>query len=167
MLKRTVLMLMISLPLVSCDQVTKYQATQHLMGEAPRSFFNNIFRLEYAVNPGAWGGMLGNAPDILRHGVLTYGVGLFLMILAGYIIFQKQSTQKTVALSLLLAGGVGNLIDRALNGQVVDFLNIGIGSLRTNIFNVADVVALLGVGLMLYYQFKQGDETEAEPLSAA
>lgn len=156
MLKRALLMLTIALPLISCDQVTKYQATQHLMGEAPLSFFNNILRLEYAVNPGAWGGMLANAPDILRYGVLTYGVALFLVALAGYIIFQKQSKQQIVALSLLFAGGVGNVIDRALNGQVVDFLNVGIGSLRTNIFNIADVVALVGVGLMLYYQFKQG-----------
>jgi len=166
MLKRAIVMLMVSLPLVSCDQVTKYQATQHLMGEAPRSFFNDILRLEYAVNPGAWGGMLGNAPDFLRLGVLAYGVGLFLLALAGYIIFQKHSTQKTVALSLLLAGGIGNVIDRALNGQVVDFLNVGIGSLRTNIFNVADMVALLGVGLMLYYQFTQPEDEADAPVAA-
>jgi len=46
-------------------------------------------------------------------------------------------------------GGASNLIDRASRGHVVDFLNLGVGSLRTGIFNVADVAVLLGAVLIV------------------
>jgi signal peptidase II len=49
------------------------------------------------------------------------------------------------------SGGIGNLIDRfCQHGEVTDFLNIGIGSLRTGIFNVADFALLMGVALILF-----------------
>ena len=55
-----------------------------------------------------------------------------------------------VAGGLMMGGGVGNLIDRIFNdGAVVDFLNIGIGSVRTGIFNVADMSIMLGLVLFL------------------
>jgi signal peptidase II len=51
---------------------------------------------------------------------------------------------------LIASGGVGNWIDRLTNdGRVTDFLNLGIGSLRTGIFNVADMVLMAGVALFL------------------
>jgi signal peptidase II len=52
--------------------------------------------------------------------------------------------------TLLAASGIGNLIDRVqFDGRVTDFLNVGIGSLRTGIFNVADVVGLVGFAVFL------------------
>ncbi len=56
-----------------------------------------------------------------------------------------------VSLTLILAGGVGNLIDRVTNdGLVTDFLNIGVGAFRTGIFNVADVAVMTGaLGLLI------------------
>ncbi|NOU23715.1 MAG: signal peptidase II, partial [Methyloglobulus sp.] len=53
------------------------------------------------------------------------------------------------AYSLLLAGGAGNLIDRVMCGYVVDFMNIGVGSLRTGIFNVADIAVSVGVLILI------------------
>ncbi len=54
------------------------------------------------------------------------------------------------AASLIFSGGVSNLIDRfAHNGYVIDFLNLGVGSLRTGIFNVADIAIALGALLLL------------------
>jgi signal peptidase II len=56
----------------------------------------------------------------------------------------------TAAVALLFAGGVGNLIDRITSGgSVVDFINLGIGSVRTGIFNVADVAITVGVLILL------------------
>jgi len=54
-----------------------------------------------------------------------------------------------LALGLLWAGGVSNLVDRVLHGSVVDFMNIGVGWLRTGIFNVADMAITIGVLLIL------------------
>jgi signal peptidase II len=54
-----------------------------------------------------------------------------------------------VALSLFIAGGASNWIDRFTTGMVVDFLNVGIGSVRTGVFNVADMAIMAGVALLL------------------
>jgi signal peptidase II len=51
--------------------------------------------------------------------------------------------------TLFVAGGASNWIDRLANGRVVDFLNVGVGPVRTGIFNVADV-ALMGGGALLF-----------------
>jgi len=62
-----------------------------------------------------------------------------------------------VALSLVVGGGIGNLIDRIFNQCcVVDFMNLGIGSLQTGIFNVADVVITFGVIWFLFILVKNG-----------
>ena len=56
-----------------------------------------------------------------------------------------------VAWSLVLSGGIGNLLDRLFHeGRVIDFMNIGIGSLRTGIFNVADVCITIGISLLVF-----------------
>ena len=54
-----------------------------------------------------------------------------------------------LGLWLLFAGGFSNLVDRVVHGRVVDFLNVGIGPVRTGIFNVADMAIMLGVALLL------------------
>ena len=51
--------------------------------------------------------------------------------------------------ALIVSGGAPNWIDRVATGSVIDFLNVGIGPLRTGIFNVADVAILGGVGLVV------------------
>ncbi len=54
-----------------------------------------------------------------------------------------------VGLLLFVAGGASNLIDRVAHGNVIDFINVGIGPLRTGIFNVADVGIMLGIAIVL------------------
>ena len=82
---------------------------------------------------------------------------LILLALAVYTVRQQETKGVTAALSLILAGGLGNLIDRALYGHVVDFLYLGLPGVRwlqTNIFNIADVAIMAGVGMMLVFAFK-------------
>ena len=65
-----------------------------------------------------------------------------------------------LGLLLVASGGLGNLLDRLLNkGAAIDFLNIGIGSIRTGIFNVADVL-IIG-GAILFMLFSLRDRTKA------
>jgi signal peptidase II len=52
-----------------------------------------------------------------------------------------------VGLYLILAAGLSNLLDRFIRGRVIDFLNLGIGTLRTGIFNMADLALFVGVAL--------------------
>jgi signal peptidase II len=72
----------------------------------------------------------------------------------GYTLFSKSATSLDIlAYSLLLAGGVGNLVDRVMCGYVVDFMNIVIGSLRTGIFNVADTAISAGAFMLAARSF--------------
>ncbi len=76
---------------------------------------------------------------------------LWLVGLAIFLFFVKEIPPLSViAWSLVLSGGIGNLLDRLLHdGRVIDFMNVGIGSLRTGIFNVADVCIMIGISLVV------------------
>ncbi|PIQ26377.1 signal peptidase II [bacterium (Candidatus Blackallbacteria) CG17_big_fil_post_rev_8_21_14_2_50_48_46] len=163
MRQRMILMLLITLPCVGLDQWSKMQATAHLAGKPAQVYFEGILRLQYALNPGAWGSLGASLPDPVRKAVFTLGVGAVLAVLAVYILRNQHSKLMTSALSLVLAGGLGNLIDRALYGHVVDFLYLGyagISWMHTNIFNVADVAIMAGAGLLLLHALTEGRKPE-------
>jgi signal peptidase II len=76
------------------------------------------------------------------------------VVLAGLLLYlfvsRPQNPLVGVSIALVVAGGVSNLIDRVRYGYVVDFLNVGIGPLRTGIFNVADMAIMAGVILWAF-----------------
>ena len=64
---------------------------------------------------------------------------------------KRMSTSQIVGAALICGGGLGNVIDRVSHGgYVTDFLNIGVGPVRTGIFNVADMALMLGVALLFF-----------------
>jgi signal peptidase II len=132
-----------------CDRLTKHLAAVHLVGVPPQSYLGNMVRLEYAENSGAFLSLGANLPDGLRTAVLTIGVAVLLMVVAILAIKYHWGGVPLHGVALMWAGGASNLVDRAASGHVVDFLNIGIGSLRTGIFNVADVAVMLGAILIV------------------
>ena len=63
----------------------------------------------------------------------------------------------------MLAGGIGNLIDRVFHGGlVIDFLNMGIGPVRTGIFNVADMAIMAGFALLILQPRPKSDTPKVE-----
>lgn len=135
---------------VGCDQATKVVARQHLDGRGTLTYLGDTFRLTYAENHGAFLGMGSSLPDWARTLIFTVLVGAVLLGLLVWVLRTSDiSTRAVVAASLVIGGGIGNLIDRiAFDGGVTDFMNMGIGSLRTGIFNVADVWIMAGVFLL-------------------
>ena len=129
------------------DQYTKYLAREFLSGGAPIHMIGDIFRLQFSLNPGAFLSIGDALPSGLRYWTFITGPALFLLGAAAYLIFSANASPQFVfALALSVAGGVSNLIDRvAAGGLVTDFLNVGIGRLRTGIFNVADMALTFGV----------------------
>jgi signal peptidase II len=102
----------------------------------------------------------------LRFIIFTVACALVLFA-GGFFLFRSQHLDKwqVIALSLIVGGGVGNLIDRALRGWVVDFLNIGIGDFRTGIFNVADMAIVLGFCILLFSSsYKNGNKSRTKLL---
>src|SRR5436190_1267815 len=129
---------------IGCDRVTKHLASARLADAAPQSFLADTFRLEYAENTGAFLSLGSTLPDAVRTGLLTFGVAVGLIVVAVVAWKKRWSGWPLAGAALIWAGGVSNLVDRAVRGSVVDFMNVGLGSLRTGIFNVADVAIVAG-----------------------
>ncbi|WNG57230.1 signal peptidase II [Archangium gephyra] len=136
---------------VGCDQATKQLAISQLRDEPTRSFLGGLLRLTFAENPGAFLSLGGNLPQSVRFWLFSAAVGVLLLGTLAYLVMSRRlEPLQSVALALIVGGGLSNWFDRLVNdGRVVDFLNLGIGSLRTGIFNVADVALMLGAGLLI------------------
>ena len=145
---------------VGCDQATKQLANATLKGEPMRSFLGDTFRLTWATNDGAFLSLGATLPQAMRFGILTVAVGL---LLVGIVIFTatnaKLNANQVSGYAMIAGGGLSNWVDRARNdGSVVDFMNMGLGRLRTGVFNVADLAILAGIGFLLYAGWKQDRE---------
>jgi signal peptidase II len=161
-LTRLGLLLAVLVSCVGCDQVTKSIAAREL-AELPRqSFLGDTVRLEFALNPGAFLGMGGDLSSGARFWGLTVINGALLAILACVLITRwDMAPGNFAAWALILAGGIGNLIDRvSQQGLVTDFLNVGIGPFRTGIFNVADLAVTAGFALFVVVWWR--DERQAK-----
>lgn len=140
--------LALSAVIVAADQLTKYAAVHYLAGGkivAVTSFFNLVL----AYNTGAAFSFLANAAGWQR--------GLFIaiaLIAAAWIVYllRRYSHQRlfALALSLVLAGAVGNVIDRIMIGAVVDFLDFHAFAHHWPAFNVADSAISCGAVLLIW-----------------
>lgn len=132
---------------VGLDQLSKALARAWIAPGPLISLLGGIVRLTYTENVGAFMGLGSNLPPVLRTLFFSFFSALVVVGAALYVITAPRLTPlETAAASLLVSGGVGNLIDRVLHrGGVTDFLNVGIGPLRTGVFNVADVAIVVGV----------------------
>jgi len=162
-LTRSLLIGLLLLSCIGCDQVTKDLAQQHLSVQAPLSWFHNTIRLEYAENNGAFLSAGAWLPREVRIVVFQVGVGL---VLAGLLLWlvrtKNMSTLPTIGWCLVLSGGVGNLLDRMFHdGRVIDFMNLGIGSFRTGIFNIADIYITVGAFVLICEYLEKAGRRES------
>lgn len=148
---------------LALDQTTKVLATR-LLPTVPLSFLGDTFRLQHALNTGAFLGMAGTWSPEMRFWLLTVlNAGFLVVLLVMLLRNWRMPYWQFVACVGILSGGLGNLIDRVTNnGQVTDFLNIGVGSLRTGIFNVADMAITGGALLLAWLWWRDGQPGGAE-----
>ncbi len=149
--KRLMIIILVSLACAGCDQGTKLLASSYLPKYEMASYFGDIVRVGYIENTGVFLSLGDSLPENIRFLLFTILVGSFLMGLLIYLVYGSHHNLNTVVgLSLILSGGASNLYDRVVNeGAVIDFLNIGVGAVRTGIFNVADMAIMLG-GVLLF-----------------
>jgi signal peptidase II len=149
--KRLALILLTLAAGIGCDQQTKFLAMANLRGREPYSFFADTVRFDYTENPGSFLGLGDSIPTPWRTVVFTYGCTAGVAAMLAYVCFAARlNAVQVLALSLMCVGGIGNLLDRWIYGSYVrDFLNLGLGSLRTGIFNVADAALMTGCVLAL------------------
>ena len=158
--KRLILMLIVLISCVGCDQATKSMAVSHLPAIKTFSCLGDTLRLQVSYNRGAFLSVGHSLPDYLRHFLFTVGTCCIILASVIFVLLSKSCSFSVIlAISLFVAGGVGNLIDRILHdGTVVDFLNVGIGPLRTGIFNIADVAIMGGAVLLLFTTLRKHKE---------
>jgi signal peptidase II len=143
-----------SLMLISWDRASKELAKEHLKDKEPISYFHNTVRLEYVENTGAAMNLGDNLSKTASFWLLSILPLAFLLGMFVHTI--RKSNQLDLltlsAIALVFAGGMGNIIDRLMfDRHVSDFMNIGLGSLRTGIFNFADICVSAGAIIFLVF----------------
>jgi signal peptidase II len=154
---------------VGCDQVSKSAARSLLHSGTTESLFADSLRLQLTENPGSFLSMGASLPEHLRFTLFTAAVAVLLIGLVCAALFARRlSTTRFVALALVAGGGLSNLIDRLVyDGRVTDFLNVGIGPLRTGIFNLADMAILAGALLLILKGTASSPPAPAPPSDGA
>lgn len=151
------LVILILISCIACDQATKNVAKKNLVNSPPISLLQGVIQVEYTENAGAMLSLGANFSNEIRFVLFVIIVGLTLSLTL-FFTFKSSSLSgvQLSGLALISAGGIGNLIDRVrYHGMVTDFVSIGIGPLRTAIFNLADVAIFAGVFVFLIYSLKE------------
>jgi len=150
-LTRLGLIAVLLLGCVGCDQASKHLVRSHIPLGYSESYLGDTLRLTHAENAGVFLSVGADLPRSVRIIAFQGVVGLIVLSLLWAALFARNlGTRGIVAFTFLAAGGLGNLLDRlAYEGRVTDFLNLGLGPIRTGIFNVADVVGALGAIVLL------------------
>ncbi|MEM1216292.1 MAG: signal peptidase II [Bacteroidota bacterium] len=159
--KRIVTVLGIIIANIGLDQWTKVWARESVRGHGTSSYLNDFFRLLYVENEGAFLSMGSDLQDDSRMVLLHFLPAILLVALTLYAMFSKALNRwQMIGMSFIIGGGISNVYDRILYGSVTDFMNMGIGTLRTGIFNFADVSIMVGLFIMLPFAFQSEDKTE-------
>lgn len=162
-LKRTAGVLAIAALCVALDQATKVLAQATLTAQTVHLLGDTV-RLQLSENAGAFLSLGAALPAELRFWAFTViSGGLMLAVTLYAIATPGLPWDVVVALASITGGGAGNLIDRVTrDGHVVDFLNFGIGRLRTGILNVADIFITFGALYVVWAAIRKTDSQNAE-----
>jgi signal peptidase II len=150
--------LWLSVLTIILDQLTKYIAEAELLLHKPVAVIPGFFNFTLMYNKGAAFSILSDAGGwqrILLAGLSTV-VSIFLLFWLKQISKDEQQKNNNilqVAIALILGGAIGNLIDRALTGEVVDFIQVYYATYYFPAFNIADSAITLGAGLLILDMF--------------
>ena len=129
--------------LIGIDQAIKLWATNVLQPIGAMPLIPHVVELRFVLNPGMAFSLLSGKQLFLIIALIFVAYGLFFRSRGRYL--------QQAALLLILAGGIGNLIDRVLNGEVVDYINLLF--MQFAVFNFADICVCVGVGLWVLVIF--------------
>lgn len=134
------------------DQLTKYVIATKLELRDQISVIGDFFLITSHRNTGAAFGILENQRYFFIIITIVVVIGI-----VWYIQKMKNTGNKLLpfALSLVLGGALGNFLDRALTGEVVDFLQFNFGTYTFPIFNIADSCIVIGVALIIIDSFRE------------
>lgn len=138
--------------IIILDQITKYMAQTHLLLYIPK-YINTVINLTLARNTGAAFSLFASASGWQSTFFLCLNIGISIVLLGWLISLYYPVVQNKLlqswALSLILGGALGNIIDRIRLGYVVDFIDCHIGIYHWPVFNLADSAVCTGVFLLM------------------
>ncbi|MCX7816542.1 MAG: signal peptidase II [Syntrophales bacterium] len=147
-----------------CDQLTKYLIYISIDLNHTVTVLPGFFNITHVRNPGAAFGFLAEAPHFLRYTFFTgVSIAAILLILYYLKLQQTNDTLTVLSLSLILAGALGNMIDRVRFGEVIDFMDFHIGNAHWPAFNVADSAISIGA-FLLFISLVKGKERNPRPM---
>ena len=148
------------------DVITKAAAERLLLPRGiPHEVWGNTLRFTLVYNPGAAFGL--NLGPQSRW--IFAGLTLVALVILGrlYLSTRAGHVARTVALALVCAGAVGNLLDRMRSFfGVVDFIDVGVGDARWPTFNVADMAVSVGAALLAWVLWQEDREARADEVLA-
>lgn len=152
------LWIILSVIIVVIDQVAKYFVVQNIEIGEKIPIIDQFFYLTLHMNPGAaWG--------VLQNGRIFFLI--IVPIISAFVVYYMLKNKNKFlrfTLALILAGAVGNYIDRLLIGKVTDFLLFYIGSYPFPVFNVADMAVTCGtITLAIYVLFIYKEPEKKKP----
>jgi signal peptidase II len=148
---KTRLVFIVLIVIVAFDQATKIIVDRMLPLHSSVPVIENFFSLTYIRNTGAAFGLFAQSGEFFRRTFLIS----FSLAAIGFIILMLRRLPEsekalTIALGFILSGAVGNLIDRLIYGEVIDFLDFYWNGYHWPAFNVADSFITIGVVIILY-----------------
>ena len=156
------LVVAISGSVVAVDLVTKAIFERAFSGQPTLQLLGDTVRVGFVLNSGVFLSLGHTLPETTRFWLFVVGVGFVLTMLLGLTFKDPRfRAPEVAAVAAIVGGGIGNLVDRVQLGAVRDFLNVGIGPLRTGIFNVADMaITFGGIALILFPLLRKGPRRE-------
>ncbi len=155
--------MLISALIVACDQFTKTLVDRAFELHESRVLIDGLLRLTYVQNHGAAFGLLADA-GLPNQALLFTAVSVLALTAIGVYAWKLPSSQRLAqhALALVMGGALGNLIDRARHGYVIDFVDVHWGLHHWPAFNVADSAISVGVALLVL-DVVRSPQAEADP----
>lgn len=152
---RIVALVALTLGLFGCDHATKAVAESSLAGGRSVPLFGDLVELRWTPNPDVAFSMVHNlgltawtTPVLLA----TLAAGAMALMLVVWWRSRKEGVMMNVAFAAAFAGALGNVVDRLTHGYVVDFIHVK----RWPVFNVADILVVVGMGLALLAKRRKG-----------
>lgn len=150
-MKKLASLLFIFLLILLVDQVTKFYALQHFINNYK---INDYLSFELAINRGISWSFFDSQSNYI---FLTISVFIFfvLMAFAYYVFLCIKDNKNVLAETLIISGGISNLIDRVIHCGVIDFIVLSYNDWFWPSFNFADIFIVSGILIMLVYNFKE------------
>jgi signal peptidase II len=157
--KKNIIFFVIVILVLAFDQATKAWIVSAMKLHGSFAVIDGLFNIVSVRNPGAAFGFLAGAPPVFRTVFfIAITVGAIVLILYYLRISRIDDLPLVVSLSFIFGGAVGNLIDRVRFGEVVDFLDVYIGSYHWPAFNVADSAISIGAAVMILTMLRKRNE---------